>query len=179
MLYDSQLTKLRACNFYFILFLSAEYDPVADEPVSVQDDEELQVFWLHAIQVIRTGTSEFFLISSIQNISLDYRYCPMRKEVGCIYRQELALKVPKREIFDRSDFPDFYTIKSLRVGDFGVKLKKILQNIQGFIKGCKVPYAYAQCIFKEVFFLSFGQKFFFSMALLRPLVSVTNNSLKF
>ena len=31
-------------------------------------------------------------------------------------------KVPKREIFDRSDFPDFYTIKSLRVGDFGVKI---------------------------------------------------------
>jgi hypothetical protein len=40
-----------------------------------------------------------------------------------------CLKVPKREIFDRSDFPDFYTIKSLRVGDFGVKIKKFLQNI--------------------------------------------------
>ena len=38
---------------------------------------------------------------------------------------KVALKVPKREIFDRSDFPDFYTIKSLRVGDFGVKIKKI------------------------------------------------------
>ncbi len=60
--------------------------------------------------------------------------------------------MPKREIFDRSDFPDFYTIKSLRVGDFGVKIKKKLQNISGFILGCKVPYAYAQCIFKEVFF---------------------------
>jgi hypothetical protein len=35
-----------------------------------------------------------------------------------------ALKVPKREIFDRSDFPDFYTMKSLCVGDFGVKIKK-------------------------------------------------------
>jgi hypothetical protein len=35
-----------------------------------------------------------------------------------------SLKVPKREIFDRSDFPDFYTIKFLRVGDFGVKIKK-------------------------------------------------------
>ncbi len=42
---------------------------------------------------------------------------------------EQFLKVPKREIFDRSDFPDFYTIKSLRVGDFGVKIKKVLQNI--------------------------------------------------
>jgi hypothetical protein len=40
------LQKLSEYNF--ILFLSAEYDPVADEPVSVQDDEELQVFWLHA-----------------------------------------------------------------------------------------------------------------------------------
>ena len=35
-----------------------------------------------------------------------------------------TLKVPKREIFERSDFPDFYTMKSLRVGDFGVKIKK-------------------------------------------------------
>ncbi len=40
-----------------------------------------------------------------------------------------VLKVPKREIFDRSDFPDFYTIKSLRVGDFGVKIKKNFKNI--------------------------------------------------
>jgi hypothetical protein len=37
--------------------------------------------------------------------------------------QILLLKVPKREIFDHSDFPDFYTIKSLRVGDYGVKIK--------------------------------------------------------
>ncbi len=40
-----------------------------------------------------------------------------------------VLKVPKCEIFDRSDFPDFYTIKSLRVGDFGVKIKKNFKNI--------------------------------------------------
>ncbi len=32
------------------------------------------------------------------------------------------LKVPKREIFDRSDFPDFYTRKSSWVGDLLVKL---------------------------------------------------------
>ncbi len=32
-------------------------------------------------------------------------------------------------IFDRSDFPDFYTIKSLRVGDFGVKIKKKFKNV--------------------------------------------------
>jgi hypothetical protein len=41
----------------------------------------------------------------------------------------VSLKVPKSKIFDRSDFPDFYTIKSLRVGDFGVKIKRILKNI--------------------------------------------------
>ncbi len=39
------------------------------------------------------------------------------------------LKVPKREIFHRSDFPNFHTIKSLRMGDFGVKIKKCLKNI--------------------------------------------------
>jgi hypothetical protein len=39
------------------------------------------------------------------------------------------LKVPQPEIFDRSDFPDFYTLKSLRVGDFGVKIKNLLKNI--------------------------------------------------
>jgi hypothetical protein len=39
-----------------------------------------------------------------------------------------TLKVPKREIFDRSDFPDFYIMKSLRVGDFGVKIKKKFTN---------------------------------------------------
>ncbi len=33
-----------------------------------------------------------------------------------------ALKVPKREIFDCSDFPDFYTIKSSWVGDLLVKI---------------------------------------------------------
>ncbi len=39
------------------------------------------------------------------------------------------LKVPKREIFDRSDFPDFYTIEPQRVGDFGVKIENFFLNI--------------------------------------------------
>jgi hypothetical protein len=39
------------------------------------------------------------------------------------------LKVPKREISDRSDFPHFYTIKSLRVGDFGVEIFYFFINI--------------------------------------------------
>jgi hypothetical protein len=44
-------------------------------------------------------------------------------------RIQYLLKVPKREIFDGSDFPDFYTMKSLRVNDFGVKIKKKFKNI--------------------------------------------------
>ena len=44
-----------------------------------------------------------------------------------------ALKVPKCEIFDSSDFPYFYTIKSSCVGDLVVKIKKNILNISGFI----------------------------------------------
>ena len=47
------------------------------------------------------------------------------------------LKVPKLEIFDRSDFPDFYTIKSLRVGDFGVKIKNLIKKLRGSFRGAK------------------------------------------
>ncbi len=43
---------------------------------------------------------------------------------SCNLDKTMTLKVPKREIFDRSDFPDFYTIKCLREGDCGVKFKK-------------------------------------------------------
>jgi hypothetical protein len=39
------------------------------------------------------------------------------------------LKVPKCEIFDRSDFHDFYPVKSLWEGDFGVKIKCFKKNI--------------------------------------------------
>ncbi len=35
---------------------------------------------------------------------------------------QTALKVPKREISDRSDFLDFYTIKSSWVGDLVLKI---------------------------------------------------------
>ena len=45
--------------------------------------------------------------------------------------------MPKREIFDRSDFPDFYTMKSLRVGDFGVKIQKFLKIFRGSFRGAK------------------------------------------
>ncbi len=38
-------------------------------------------------------------------------------------------KVPKCEIFDRSDFHDFYPIKSVWEGDFEVKIKSFKKNI--------------------------------------------------
>jgi hypothetical protein len=43
----------------------------------------------------------------------------------------IQLKVPKREIFDRSDFPDFYTIKSSWVGDSVVKILTCYFNFLG------------------------------------------------
>jgi hypothetical protein len=52
--------------------------------------------------------------------------CQIFLLIPCVW---CTLKVPKHEIFDRSDFPDFYTIKYLRVGDFGVKIKKNFTNI--------------------------------------------------
>jgi hypothetical protein len=41
------------------------------------------------------------------------------------------LKVPTSEIFYISDFHDFYTIKSLQKGDFGVKIKCIKKIFMG------------------------------------------------
>jgi hypothetical protein len=58
--------------------------------------------------------------------------------------------VHKHEIFDRSDFHYFHTIKSLWEGDFGV-LKKNLKIIRGSFGCRKIPYAYAQSNFKKVF----------------------------
>jgi hypothetical protein len=46
----------------------------------------------------------------------------MKREEAQYWKHPFDLKVPKREIFDRSDFPDFYTIKSLREGDCEVKI---------------------------------------------------------
>ncbi len=39
-----------------------------------------------------------------------------------------ALKVPKREIFDRSNFPNFYAIKSSWVCDLVVKISTYYFN---------------------------------------------------
>jgi hypothetical protein len=68
--------------------------------------------------------------------------------------------VPKREIFDRSDFPDFYTIKSLRVGDFGVKIKKIYKIFRGSFRGAK-SLMHMLSVFLRGFFSKFWPKKFF------------------
>ncbi len=86
--------------------------------------------------------------------------------------------MPKREIFDRSDFPDFYTIKSLRVGVFGVKKKKKFKIFRDSFRGAKFLTGMTS-LFNEVFFLSkLGPKNFFSVELLRPIVSVNNDFLQ-
>ncbi len=86
----------------------------------------------------------------------------------------MPLKVPKCEIFHRSDFDYFYTIKSLCEGDFGVKVKKIYKNIGGSFRGAKFLTRMLS-LFLRRFFLSLGQKIIFSVELLRPLVSVNND----
>ena len=88
--------------------------------------------------------------------------------------------MPKREIFDRSDFPDFYTIKSLRVGDFRVKIKKILKIFRGSFRGAKFLMRMLS-VFLRRFFSKFWPKMFFFYGAFKTIsyVSVKNNFLKF
>jgi hypothetical protein len=89
-----------------------------------------------------------------------------------------SLKVPKCEIFHRSDFDDFYTIKSLCEGDFGVKIKNFIKIFRGSFRGAKFLMRMLSLFFRS-FFLKFGPKKIFPVELLRPLVTVNNNFLKF
>jgi hypothetical protein len=50
----------------------------------------------------------------------DYLPNNLGRQSCCV--ANILLKVPKREIFDHSDFPDFYTIKSSWVVDLLVKI---------------------------------------------------------
>ncbi len=45
--------------------------------------------------------------------------------------------MPKCEIFDRSDFHDFCTLKSQQEGDFRVKIKKIYKIVRGSFGAAK------------------------------------------
>jgi hypothetical protein len=49
-----------------------------------------------------------------------------RKTITYIY--DLLLKVPKREIFHRSNFPDFYAVKSSWVCNLVVKILTYYYN---------------------------------------------------
>ncbi len=69
--------------------------------------------------------------------------------------------MPKREIFDRSDFPDFYIIKSLCVGDFGVKIKFFLKIIRGSFGGAKFLTRMLSVFLRRIFFLVWAKNFFF------------------
>ncbi len=64
-----------------------------------------------------------------------------------------SLKVANCEIFDRSVFRDFYTIKSLWGRGGGHLLGKIIFFLyMGSFRDRKIPYAYAQSNFKDDFF---------------------------
>ncbi len=75
--------------------------------------------------------------------------------------------MPKCEIFDSSDFPDFYTIKSLCESDFGVKIKIYIRIFMGSFRGAKFL-TRMLILFLRRFFLSLGQEIIFSVELLRP-----------
>ncbi len=59
--------------------------------------------------------------------------------------------MPKCEIFDRSDFPDFYTIKSHPEGDFGVKIKNFKQIFRGLIGAAKFLMRMLSIILRSAF----------------------------
>ncbi len=96
--------------------------------------------WPHLHRIHRYSTDlegcEFFGFSFSVRYSTLLHLPPLRFHCvggGCWDRtqdccdfgidSQTLLKVPKCEIFDRSDFHDFYPIKSLWEGDFGVKIK--------------------------------------------------------
>ncbi len=70
----------------------------------------------------------------------------------------LFLKVPKCEIFYHSDFPDFYTIKSLCEVDFGVKIKICIKIFRGSFGGAKFLTPLLSLFLRRFFFMSLRQK---------------------
>ncbi len=62
------------------------------------------------------------------------------------------LKVPKCEIFDRSDVHDFYPIKSLWEGDFGVKIKCLKKIFRGSFGAAKFLTRMLSLILRRDFF---------------------------
>ncbi len=62
------------------------------------------------------------------------------------------LKVPKCEIFDRSDFHDFYPIKSLWEDDFAVKIKCLKKIFRGSFGATKFLTRMLSLILRRDFF---------------------------
>ncbi len=60
-----------------------------------------------------------FVFGYFHNIKISYLPAPHQI---LLIKTLLKKKVPKCEIFDRSDFHDFYSIKPFWVGDFGAKI---------------------------------------------------------
>jgi hypothetical protein len=89
----------------------------------------------------------------------------------------LQLKLPKCEIFDRSDFHYFYTLKSLLEGDFRVKIKK-LQIFRGSFGAAKFLTRMLNLILGLFFCLVWAKKNFL-VKLLRPFFVVNSDILKF
>ncbi len=85
--------------------------------------------------------------------------------------------MPKCEIFDRSDFDDFYTMKFLWGGDFGVKIKVCFFIFRGSFGAAKFLTGMLSLILRRIFFSVWAKKIFF-MKLLRPFVSVFSDFLK-
>ncbi len=69
--------------------------------------------------------------------------------------------MPKREIFDRSDFSDFCTMKSLSVDDFGVKIKKNSKYFRGSFRGAKFLTRMLSVYLRRFFFKVGAKNFFF------------------
>jgi hypothetical protein len=84
----------------------------------------------------------------------------LSQKAACLLYSFVFLKVAKCGIFDRSDFPDFYTIKSLCEGDFGVKMQKILQIFRGSFRGAKFLTRMLSLFLRRLFFEVWAKKFF-------------------
>jgi hypothetical protein len=71
--------------------------------------------------------------------------------IGSSIRQA-DLKVPKCEIFDNTDYDDFYTIKSLWWGDFWVKIKVFFYIFRGSFGAAKFLTYMLSLILRRIFF---------------------------
>jgi hypothetical protein len=87
-------------------------------------------------------------------------YIIIRSQLWPFYMSPV-LKVPKCEIFDRSDFHDFYPIKSLWEGEFGVKIKFKKKIFRGSFGAAKFLTRMLSLILRRDFFLVWTQKKFF------------------